>query len=682
MKRFIIISLLLAMALPMLACGWFDTHNYYLYCICNGSNFKERTEKICNNNWKVYLGSEDEYYWFNAKEVIEVAKQKGDGLMVGYVQHLQKYLDCVSTEQQKLYEWNYPSKEELAQQQKDLQAVRAYALANTKTKLRSQHALLYMRCNMMMGRHQENITFWEQTANQYIETVYKDMMKNIYAGALYRTGREAEAGELFAEMGDYESLMTQYYKKRSYLAISQHYRQNPNSKVLPFMLEDFVCNTQEAVDAQNGTYGGKLFIRDINKQEAWQMLQFCEEVVREGTTETPIMWKAAKAWIEYLYGEKKEALKDINAAMKLEGTQRMKDNARELQIFITAAQAKPGEKFDNQLAEDLEWLESNRPTTNNFMDRFTYQVLLNHYNSNPVRKAAILSAMNENWEFHECLDTIRVDLAEKYLFFVNTPAKNNLDKWLKAHQDDHHNCDNHNGGQQWLEDLIGTKYLRLCQWDKAIQWLEHIPAKFYDEQGYRLYVLLRKIEVEPWITRQWLKDSEVEKAHQYNWTIRDNPKLSFAKDMQMLESTLHILKGKSLEQRCYNVAIRYAQADFSGDCWWLMRDAKSVIDTLRVNETDLKKKAREMLQVAAQSSDPTLKEKALFALTYHYFYGQNDHWRRSVWNEQTYEEEWRVNKQSPQYRALSALADLEKQGQTNPYISRCDEYIQFRKQYH
>ena len=70
------------------------------------------------------------------------------------------------------------------------------------------------------------------------------MMKNIYAGALYKTGRSAEAGELFAEMGDYNSLMTQYYKKRSFAAIRQEYLSNPNAKVLPFLLQDFVNNAQ------------------------------------------------------------------------------------------------------------------------------------------------------------------------------------------------------------------------------------------------------------------------------------------------------------------------------------------------------------------------------------------------------------------------------------------------------
>ena len=322
MKRFIIISLLSAMTLPMLACLWIGTDNYYLFSPYVGNNFRNRVEKICDDNWKAYLGSTEEDFWFNADDVIEAAKQKGDALMVSYVQNLQKYLECVSIEGRKQYEWNYPSKEDIDAQKRDLQAVRTYALGKTKTKLRSQHALLYMRCNMMLGQHQENVTYWEQTASQFIETVYKDMMKNIYAGALYKTGREAEAGELFAEMDDEESLMTQFYKKRSYLAISQHYKQNPTSKALPWLLKDFVNNAQEAADAANGGGGGsvgKQFIRDINQQESWQMQQFCEMVVREGKTDCPIMWKSAKAWLEFLAGKKKEAATDIPAAVELSG---------------------------------------------------------------------------------------------------------------------------------------------------------------------------------------------------------------------------------------------------------------------------------------------------------------------------------------------------------------------------
>ena len=678
MKKFIIISLLTVLSLPIFACVWCEPDNPYLFSMYVQNDFKSRVERICNDNWKAYLGSTEEYFWFNADDVIKAARQKGDALMVSYVQNLKKYLDCVSVEQSKQYDWNYPTKEEIATQQRDLQAVRTYALSKTKTKLRSQHALLYMRCNMMLGRHQDNITFWEQTASQFIETVYKDMMKNIYAGALYKTGRETEAGQMFAEMDDYESLMTIYYKKRSYLAISQHYKQNPNSKVLPFLLQDFVNNAQEAEDANGeGAFGGKLFIRDINRQESWQMQQFCELVVRDGKTETPIMWKCAKAWLEYLAGKKQEALKDIEAAMNLEGTDRMKDNARVLKLYITAATAKSGDKFDNYLAEELTWLIGKEE--DNFfrraLTRITNQTIIPHYQNKPEQQLALLLATH-NYGYDFRIDTMRVDRLEKFYEYAKTPGSKQFDKFLKGQI---------NVNDSALIELIGTKSMRIAQWDKAIEWLKNIPSKYYNanrSSEYRYYSLMRNYEVEPWVKRQWL-DSSKAYEREYKWF--NNIKLNFCKEMQMMESSLNLLKGKALEQRCYNLAVRYAQASIKGDCWWLLHDTKSCYDSIRVNEVDFGAKAVELLQEAAMSTDTDLKMKALFAMGYQELYLTTSKglvWTDVQWSEKTSDYVRRYNRQSPQFRAYQALYDIVSQTPKEPtYISRCDEFDQFRKYY-
>ena len=671
MKKFIIISLLSALTLPTFACGWYGTNNYYLFSAYVSKDFKARVQKICDDNWKAYLGSTEEYFWFNAEEVTKAARQKGDALMVSYVENLQKYLDCVDVEQRKQYEWDYPSKEDIDAQKRNLQAVRNYALSKTKTKLRSQHALLYMRCNMMLGRHQENITFWEQTASQYIETVYKDMMKNIYAGALYKTGQEDKAGEMFAEMDDYQSLMTQYYKKRSYLAISQHYKRNPNSKVLPFLLTDFVNNTQEAHDHD---LGGKLFIRDISDQEAWQMIQFCELVVREGKTEVPIMWKSAKVWLEYMTGKKKEAMKDIDDAMNLEGTERMKDNARVLKLYITAIEAKQSTDFDDYLATELKWL-TEKDEEDGFFNRAKYrltsQALIDHYRNSPERAIALTKVMQAGMEKFD-IDTLRVDKLEKYLFYTNTPAKNALDKYLKS-------CYHENDTA--ISELIGTKYMRLAQWDKAIMWLEHVPVSYYNNNmsnEYLCYSLLRNVEVEPWIKRQWVDTSKLY-DREFKWWKQ--LKLDFCKEVQMMESSLNLLKGKALEQRYYNLAVRYAQINVKGDCWWMLRSSKSVYDSIRVNEVDFSIKAQEMLQKAAMSSDQALQRKAIFAMGWRELYFDNNYWRDEVWDNNVGDYVRKYNASSPQYRAFQGLYDQVGDQPKEDYIRKCDEYDSFKNYY-
>lgn len=509
------------------------------------------------------------------------------------------------------------------------------------------------------------------------------MMKNIYAGALYKTGREAEAGELFAEMGDYTSLMTQFYKKRSYLAISQHYKQNPNSKALPFLLQDFVNNAQEAEDLKNGTFGGKLFIRDINQQESWQMQQFCELVVREGKTETPIMWKSAKAWLEYLSGKKKDALKDINAAMKMEGTERMKDNARILKFYISAAQAKHDDDFDNYVAEELKWLKAKQEEgfdlSYHAMDRLSHQIITPLYQDKPEQQLALM-LITGNEEYANRIDTMRVDRLEKFLFYTNTPAKSSFDKYLKA---------NIHVNDSDLIELIGTKYMRLAQWDKAIQWLKDIPIDYYNQnrtKPYLYYSVVRQWNVEPWTKRQWVKDSEIY-DHDVKWW--KHRKLDFCKEMQMMEGSLNVLKGKALEQRYYNLATYYAQANIKGDCWWLLYNAKSVYDTIRVNEVDFGAKAVEYLQKAATTSDTELKMKALFAMGYRELYTASPNADAKLW----FETRWSSNpdddgyvtiyhRQAPQFRAYQSLFSLvENKRETPQYISRCDDFLQFRKYY-
>ena len=671
MKRFIIISLLAAVTLPSSPCAWFDNYNDYLFSPLDIREFSDRIEEITNSNWKAYLGSDEQYFWFDADEVIKVAEQKNDALMVSYVKNLKKYLDCA---QQKRYEtWDYPTKEQLAQRKETLQAVRAYAFSKVKTRLRSQHALLYMRCNMMLERHTENIQFWEQTACQFIETVYKDMMQNIYAGALLKTGHDAEAGTIFAQQGDWKSLMTQFYKRRSFQAIRQEYKRDPNAAVLPFLLKDFVNNSQEAVDGPDNI-PGKLFIRDISKAEAQQMIAFAGQVVAEGKTQTPMLWQSAKAWLEFLFGQRSQAVTDILQASKMEGTERMKDNTRVLLLYITSAQAQLSTTFDDYLAEELAWLDTKVDSDRFFLgarNRLAHQVLEDKYAPRPMTAVALLRALHCT-EWNVYIDTMRVERLQAYMDYADSNALTALDRYLKPRQ---------RLNRDSINELVGTKYMRLCQWQQAIEWLSSVPLSYYNDKGYAVYAAKRHWNVEPWKKRQWLKQGEEYSSEKQS--LKANPKLEFAREMQQMEGKLKVLAGTARQQHCYDLAVRYAQAHFTGDCWFLMRDGKSSMDTLRTNETDLRQKTMELLHEASMAADFKMKEQALFAMSYGGLYQEDDGWCYTEWDSKESDFVKRIRRQSGQYAAFAALADAEKKNatQTSQYVSRCDEYIQFRKHY-
>ncbi len=677
MKRFTIISLLVLMTAPALACTWSETHNYYLFSVCDRTDIHETFDRISRDNWKAYLGlSGDDEYWFDADEIIKAARQKGDQLMVSYVQNLKDYLECVRLKEREQYEWDYPTAEERAQGTRTLQRLRTYAQSKLGTRLRSQHALLLMRCNMLMGRHGENVTFWEQTACNYIESVYKDMMQNIYAGALLKTGKGDKAGQLFAQQGDWKSLMTQYYRRRSYQAIRQEYQRDAQSAVLPFLLQDFVNNAQEATDADNplaGDVDGKLFIRNIQRQEAMQMIQLCAQAVREGRTAEPALWMSAKAWLEYMYGNHSQALADINTAKTMQGRERTKDNVRVLQLYITAMQATPNPQFDTYLAGELQWLDSKKEDDDhygNVADRVVHQALTKRYEQagRGAEALALLQAAHSSM-YGDYIDTMQVDHLLQFISYMETPAETPLDRYLKPRQ-------------QLMEkdqqnDLIGTKYMRQCQWEEAQQWLKKVPLSYYNQKGYAVYAANRTYTVEPWMKRQWL-NSDAEWNHP-DISLTDNPKLTFCREMQQMEKDLGRLSGKKLQQRCYDLAVRYAQADQTGDCWFLMHDGKSAYLQLSPHDTNLKAKAVDMLRVAALATDFKLKERALFALSYIYL--NDDQWFNYEWNGSVNDYIRVVQSATQHYKAWAALVAHERTApaNTSDYVTRCDEYKQFLK---
>jgi hypothetical protein len=700
MKRSIIISLLAVLTTDALGCAIPGTHNYYLFSTVGKQDWQQSTDARCMDNWRAYAGKQD-LYWFDADEMAQIAQKKGDALMKSYITQLQKYLEVASKTRET---WEYPSKQELARRQQILSSVRQYALSKTGTRLRSQHALLYMRCNMMMGRHGENVTFWEKTATKYINSVYRDMMRNIYAGALLKVGRTDEATQIFMEQGDIESLYTYYYKKRSCESIEAEYQRNPNSPAMPFLLQDFANNAQEAIDAQvEGNFPGKLYVYDVKKAEAMRLCKLAKLVVTEGKTQNPALWKSLEAWLQYLFGDRKLAMTAITEATQMEGTPRIKDNVHVLRLFISASEQQPGEALDRELAAELTWLEDKareerqqeQGYENHYTrvyDRLVHQVLVPKYDRAGCHDVAtaFLSVYSEQpkvfymtqekqfsrndsygWnsdystDCFQRIDTMPVAQLESYLNYTQQQPRTALDKWLLARI--------HNDAE-FLHELIGTKYLRLCQWADAEKHFSQVSVDFINHMNIAPFMAQRSYQVEPWMNRQRLSMARQEPGAA---RVSRNQKLDYVREMQQLEQGFSTLKADLQAERAYQLAIRYAQASYAGDAWYLTRYGKSCMEEPREDEVNLLLKADEMLKTARSIDNFALKEKVLFALAYL----PVDNWQSEEWDDEKATFVSVVYPTSHQYLALQALAAFEKENatRTSGYVSRCDVLKQFLK---
>jgi hypothetical protein len=110
-----------------------------------------------------------------------------------------------------------------------------------------------------------------------------------------------------------------------------------------------------------------------------------------------------------------------------------------------------------------------------------------------------------------------------------------------------------------------------------------------------------------------------------------------------------------------------------------MRNGKSTGDSQRKGEADLAQKAVWLLQKACMSQDANLRERSLFALCYGELY--KEYWYKEKWNNETYKYDRVPDTGTLQFAAFKTLSEYEASRTPADYVSRCDEFKQFKKHF-
>lgn len=691
------------------ACAGMGTHNYYLFSVFNRekmgqSLFTERLDAF----WKNYTnGLVDEWRWHD-KEIYAYAQQKGDKDMVAYLDELKKYLD-ISDQMQET--WDYPTKEQLAERKQTLQNMIVKADAHRNGKMGVQWRLLRMRANMVLGKHQDNLTYWHNVASQLSPSVYKDMMQNIYAGALMNTGNRIEACNEFARQGDMLSMKWGMRNYRNIAGIKTIYAENPNMAVLSYLVQDFVNNAQETLDSYTKDEKGEMIpvddewmrmvdARVASKQDVDEFIGFAQKVLKEKKTDSPALWKAAIGELQYLYGHHDEAMKTLDEAVKMAGTKRMKDNARAIRLVASVGSKRfQKSSYQKWVVEEMRWLVTKSKEDGGYynhyrevMDRLIYTELSPRYEKMGDKNLAnALLALYENdsvmwgeqsesmpdnsWNpnysgyYYYELSELSADQLVDYYQWLKTKSKGELEAWAKqaVRMEDN-----------YYLDLIGTRYMSEGKFEKAIDYLKNIPWSFLEGQNISYYMAHRDYSKPRWEGRQRFgKDVVTEGAHLA--TLSKNPKLDFCKDIVNMEAQLPVARQGVREDLAYKLATRYFQASVYGDCWYLTDYGwSSYIDTLSTKERLFVDKTIEYLNISKQSTDMQMRLKSLYALAYI----PVEPWCDEDYDWQTGATTYLPLRDNHQYKALNELdhfLSIHKNISTPNYVSKCDVLKQFRK---
>lgn len=687
--------------LPAAACiSEAPTHNAYLFSVYDNALMENNpfSDKV-NRYWRNYVGSSEDYFDCvgDSTLIINTARKKGDLETVAYLHLLYKYIAASSA----IYNgWDYPTKEQLNYYHRVLRDMLTASRSYRGKRLRSQYALMQMRALFAQKSYMAAANVWAKNQNTLSPSVFRDLMRNLYAGCLLRMNQKRQAVEIYAEQQDFASLKFCVRNYRNLAGIKSVYAQNPNSATLVYLVQDFVNNAQETFDlfeskapkwfADNNDSTKIGWLKEIDRkaiyrQEALEFVAFARQVVAEGKTKTPCLWQTAIGCIHHVLGDTQSAENELKAALNMAGTSRMKANARAIYAVNSVSVNHPDNAYLNWIAQEMDWLKAESKKEidgrynhyNDVLDRLIFNNLvpaLRKAGMGNLSLALIASQQSNLWysgEYFDELQKLSADQLVDYVKWCKKPSDNALETYAR-----HHAPSNDN----YYNDLVGTRLLACARWAEAIPYLEKVDNSFLSDQGIAPYAKKMDFNADRWITDQKLDRNEMND----DVKLTANKKIDFCKQMIQEEAKYRLMRnGLDKRRQAYKLASLYYQASYEGDCWWLTQYGVSCTqDSALVGTKDFVAEAIRLLNAALAPKWNKKEEKRAFDLQQKTVYAlafiRHDPMLTFSYDE-NYNEIATYQPHSRQYLAMQRLLDFSNRypQQVAPYISRCDVLKKF-----
>lgn len=421
--------------------------------------------------------------------------------------------------------WYYPSMKTGAGM--TIEEVAEKALAQTDERLRDRYLLQAVRALFSMSRFAECVGLWESEVCRLPEdNLMRRMILPYIAGAEYRQNRSDKALEYFARLGDVNSMLFclgrdgEKISKVDALALVCKYA--PESEFVLEVLQAYVRSLEPDGDFYSMRWGNFSWYNDRMRGDFSKLISLCLEMACDSRVTNQAMWYYTAAFMYDLDGDVATASKLLAKAEQSRSTGFIDESVKVFRIYLDAKLKPYDSVYENMLFAQLKWLDSKicndltdevcdetalgyKLTTGigyyywndmmrrillaevcprmikagrttralqlaNMADNRLLQLVDRQYGSYyaPDNTYTMLayrySANNFNEydysnHFFEMIDTLGIDAAVGYVKCVDDP-KTEFDRFLNARG---------YTGRDYLNDILGTQYLRNMCYAKALE---------------------------------------------------------------------------------------------------------------------------------------------------------------------------------------------------------------------
>lgn len=216
----------------------------------------------------------------------------------------------------------------------------------------SRYLLLSVRICYTLHRDDQAVSLWRQWGPLIKDDELYDDIEGYVAGCLLRQGRNQEASDIYARLGDIASL--QHLYKKPVTLMSVLFDKQPNNDFFPAQLQRLI----EAVDYDVVDGYSSSFNYSFDAAEAKLLLSLSQRACRDPRVENKTMWRYVAACMLDYYNRPAEALKMIDGAAKGCNDAFLSHSCRVMEIYLHAQVDKLDGAYDQRLLTDLAWLDA------------------------------------------------------------------------------------------------------------------------------------------------------------------------------------------------------------------------------------------------------------------------------------------------------------------------------------
>lgn len=421
--------------------------------------------------------------------------------------------------------WYYPFSKEDPNADTIIHKAKAYK----GHRLKERYALQTIRGMYVAKQHEDCIAYWDSISPHLKDCVIKEMALDYVCGSHSHIGQWETALDYYTRKGDLNSMrfiLNKYSRmpEDEFVLYEKVYAACPKSGQLLSVISDYLVSNEK-------------YYPNFNKEYIDKLLKFTAKVAQEGKAKELATWCYLAAYLANVNADAALASRLLALAERHPHSPYMDASIRVFRMYIDAKVSTYNEAYEQKLFNQLKWLDSqivgnlSEEIILHEYQRWEMNSGISYYYWNDMLRRIIFSEvcprMMKGGQYVKALQLANV--ADNYLFllcdkeqYLNTltPEKQkyhhdlnedgmhrfdshffgmmdtmevrHLEKYLHTLQQpttsfDRFLCERSYRNWDYFYDIIGTKYLRMMDYDRAEHYLSKVTPAYQDQLHTKNY---------------------------------------------------------------------------------------------------------------------------------------------------------------------------------------------------